>query len=124
MPDGTLANLLLEFPDGRAAQITRCTAPRARHTCRLQLLAKHGSARAALPARIEWLTAGGHWSHQARRSGHLTPELLTFFHDMVHSQEPLPPGLAEACRVRRWQQRAEVSWTSGEKGWGDEKKRR
>jgi predicted dehydrogenase len=96
------ARLLLEFPEGRTAQLTRWTAPHTRRSLRLRLVAERGSASIVPPGRVEWSGACGRHTHTLRCRQPLGPALLEQFHRAVTERQPPQPSLGDAYRALRW----------------------
>jgi predicted dehydrogenase len=101
LPDDRFTSLFLEFPGGRAVQLTRRTAPHARPRVRFHVVAEHGAATATLPRRLTWTDAEGTHSVTGRWQRPAVPLLETFYQVVRAGQTPAP-GLDEALRPLRW----------------------
>jgi hypothetical protein len=97
-----LASVLLEFPGGRAARVSRWHAPGARRGVRLQVVAEKGSAAVDLPGRVGWTEADGWHTHRVCGPQPLGQVLLERFHRMVTEGQATGPGLDEALRALHW----------------------
>ena len=112
---GGLASLLLDFGDGRAAQLTRVTGCPAGHRAwQLELAGEHGTA-AAEAGQVRCWGPDGQLTYTVARPRPMTRVLLEAFHQALTDGRPPQPGLAEAYRLLRWrrlarQSRAEGRW--------------
>jgi len=98
-PAAGLASVLLEFPDGRAAQIVRRRVPGRRGSLRLQVVAEKGQGTAALPARVSWTDDTGRHRHVLPPPGPAGRLLLERFYRAVAAGGPAEPGLEQAFRT-------------------------
>jgi predicted dehydrogenase len=102
LPGGHFATLMLEFPDGRALQMTRCTSCGPRGGVRIRVIAERGTAVADLPHHVHWTDAdGGHTLALAEKRPTAQILLEHFFKVVHHEGEPCP-GLDQAERLVRW----------------------
>jgi predicted dehydrogenase len=97
-----LASVLLEFPGGRAARVSRWHAPGARRGVRLRVVAEKGLATVDLPDRVGWTEADGRHTHRVCGPQPLGQVLLERFHRTVTEGQAAEPGLDDALRALRW----------------------
>jgi predicted dehydrogenase len=102
IPGAGLATLLLDFGDGRAAQVTCWRVPGARRTLRLRVGAARGAATVVMPRRLCWTDADGRHTHRLPLSGQAVPRLLQRFHLVVDQGIDAQPSFEDACRVLDW----------------------
>ena len=95
----TLTSVLLDFADGRAAQINRWRAPAARRTLRLRAVAERGSLRVVLPDRVSWQDDSGRHSDKMTSPRPLGVVLLERFHGVLRGGQAAQPSLADAHRI-------------------------
>jgi predicted dehydrogenase len=104
------AALLLDFGDGRSAQVTRRRAPHRSPRTRVEVIAERGWVMAELPSRLAWGDAEG--VHRLRLADRTPPAgvLLDQFHAAVRpgtdARRPPAPGIEDAARVLAWVQSA------------------
>jgi predicted dehydrogenase len=110
-----LASLLLEFPGGRAAQISRRSVPGARPSVRLHAVAARGAATAELSGRVRWVGPDGRHVHVLPRQRPIGQVLLESFHRAVTEGGPPDPDLDDARRVLGWLRAAAVSREEGQR---------
>jgi myo-inositol 2-dehydrogenase/D-chiro-inositol 1-dehydrogenase len=96
------ASLLLEFPGGRAAQITRRRAPATPTVLRLEVVAERGTAVVELPGRVAWTSTDGRHVHRLARQRPLAQELLERFHPVVREGLAPKPSFDDAHRALSW----------------------
>lgn len=107
------ASLMLEFGDGRAAQIVRRLAPAGCGALRLQVCAERGTALAELPRRVRWTASDGKHVHVLPSRSSLILILLKHFHTAVTTDQAPEPSLDDTYRVLRWFRAAEKTWGEG-----------
>jgi predicted dehydrogenase len=110
--DGSFTSLLLEFPEGRRAQLTGWGASAVWHAPRLEVIAERGWAQAELPGRLRSVDADG-WHSESRRGRPPEQLLLERFAQSVRAGQPPQPNLEDACRVVAWLHAAEQSHKEG-----------
>jgi predicted dehydrogenase len=108
----TFANLLLDWPDGRTAQITRwrtragTALPRSAtgdwRSPRLQVLAARGTVTVELPNRVSWADAEGQHRLILPATRPLAELQLEAFHTALMTGQPPRPSLSDAHRVLSW----------------------
>jgi predicted dehydrogenase len=108
-----LAGLVLEFPGGRALQISRYRAPRHRDGMRLQVVAERGTATVEFPHRLHWTDAAGSHTHVAPLERPPGQVLLEQFYGIVRDGRPPVPGLDEVYRLLGWVRAAARSRAEG-----------
>jgi predicted dehydrogenase len=92
-----LTSVVLDWGDGRAAQIVQRRMTGAGSRFRLEVVAEHGSAVIQLPGRIEWRNEGGWHGQRLPRQPSLTRQLLLAFHRTMTQGTPPEPNLADAA---------------------------
>ena len=106
-----LVSVLMEFADGRAAQVNLAGTGR-RPTCRIHAVTDAGDATADLPNTLRWRDgAASHTVQASRRS--LPLLLLERFIDALAAGVPPEPGLADAYRALLWARAARRSLAEG-----------
>jgi predicted dehydrogenase len=110
------SNLLLDFPDGRAAQITCWRSsgklPPGERTPRLRIIAERGSALVELPGRLEWTDAEGSHTHTVGRWQPARAQLERFFDALIQGHPPRS-SLDDAHRALGWLRAAIASRAEG-----------
>jgi predicted dehydrogenase len=91
--------MLLEFSDGRIAQITRRPAPAGCSAFRLLVSAERGTAQASLPGNVSWAGRDGKRVQIQLARAPLSHILLKRFHEAVTLGRDLEPNLEDAYRV-------------------------
>ena len=109
---GALASLLLDYGDGRAAQLTCHHAPTVRPSWRLQVTAERGTA-GAEPGRVHWSTPGGRLTQDLGRPRPAGVVLLERFRQALLEGRAPRPNLADAHRLLRWLRLARRSQSEG-----------
>src|SRR5262249_25918861 len=97
-----LRTVLLEFPGGRAAQVTRRRAPATRSALRVQVVGERGTASVRLPRRLDWATADGRFTHVLPAPRPAAQTLLEQFHSFVVETSIPTPGPDHAFRALGW----------------------
>lgn len=93
------ASLLLDFGDGRTAQIIRRPAPVGCGALRLHASAERGTAVAVLPGRVHWASSNGKQTQSRLARGSLTAIMLQHFQAMVISGRAPESSLEDAYRI-------------------------
>lgn len=114
--DGSVRTLLIEFPQGRTAQLTHCLSPRKKRRCQIHVICDKGNATAHLPGHVTWSSGAGKWSRRLPSPRNLRRGMLLHFHRAVLQGRMESAHLAAARRLTRWQQ---VLRQSQEKTAGD-----
>ena len=112
---GGLTSLLLEFGDGRAAQLTRYRAPGSRPSLRLRVVAERGTATAELPGRVRWADAAGRHAQVLSRGRPAGESWLEQFHRAVTEKQEPRPNLEDAHRLLGWLRTAARSRLEGKR---------
>jgi len=99
---GELSEMHLDFPEGRAARVSRWSAPQVRPSIRLRAIAEQGTAWVELPHRVRWNDAEGWHAENLPRHSSVWQRLLERFHQAVSSGRLMHPSLDEAQRAMRW----------------------
>jgi predicted dehydrogenase len=110
---GDFASVLLEFADGRRAQLTGFRADEAWHPPRLRVVAERGWAAVDLPGRLRWVDAEGRHELAVRGRPAAEEVLLDRFFHAVCSGQPPRPSLDDAGRLVAWLRAAERSRAEG-----------
>ncbi len=111
---GAFGSMLLEFGNGRVAQINRWTGTGARPACRMQVVAEKGTVEVDLPGDLRWRDREGRYSQRlVARSGRL--RLLERFFLVARRGEIPQPDLAGAYRALTWLRAAVRSADEGRK---------
>lgn len=104
--------ILLQFGDGKAAQLNLWTGAGVRPACRFQAVTDAGDATAELPGTLRWRDGeGSHTIHAPRRP--LPLLLLERFLDALAAGGPPEPGFADAYRALLWARAARRSCEDG-----------
>jgi predicted dehydrogenase len=90
-----IEELWADFGSGRAARISRWSAPHLRPQVRLHVDAARGCAVADMPRRVRWTDASGFHSYRAPDSKPNAGIMLERFHQAVVSGQPLQPSLED-----------------------------
>jgi predicted dehydrogenase len=93
---GVLANMLVEFTDGAAAQIIGRQGTGRTFSRRLEITASQGTAEIQLPNRVRWRTQLGQHLEQLPAGGSRVRLLLEYFHQAVTEGIPMRPNLDDA----------------------------
>jgi predicted dehydrogenase len=110
---GPWGSALLDFPGGRAAQVTLWRAPPDSDTgCRVEVVAERGAATAELPDRLSWRDAAGRHLLRLRGPGG-EAALLEHFRRALHEGQPPRPDFEGACRAFAWRRAALQSLAEG-----------
>jgi len=80
---GGLSCVLLDYGDGRAAQLTFHSSPGRPPPARLDVVAEHGRATLRLPDLLSWVDARGRHAHRPAPSGPVAAALLEEFHQAL-----------------------------------------
>jgi hypothetical protein len=115
VPAVGLTNLLLEFNDGRAVQVTHYRAAVTRPAMRLQVVAERGVATVELPDRVRWTDACGRYAHTVAAEQPLGEALLEQFHRTVTEKQAPQPSLDDAQRALGWLRAAARSRAEGKR---------
>jgi predicted dehydrogenase len=113
-PAAMLTTVLLEYNDGRAAQLALARTSAARPSWRLQVFAERGTATME-PGQLSWCTPAGTLTQALPRQRSTARRLLTAFHKAVVAGHPPQPTCADAGRLLEWQRLAQRSLAEG--GW-------
>lgn len=92
-------SLLLDFGDGRTAQIVRRPAPAGCGALRLHASAERGTAVAVLPGCVRWTTSNGKHAQTLLARSSLTQIMLKRFHTTVISGQAPESSLEDAYRI-------------------------
>ena len=104
--------VLLQFGDGKAAQLNLWTGTGVRPARRFQAVTDAGDATAELPGTLRWRDGeGSHTIHAPRRP--LPRLLLERFLDALAAGAPPEPGFADAYRALLWARAARRSLAEG-----------
>ena len=104
------AEVLLEFPGGRAAQLNLWAGPR--RACRIQAVTDDADLVAGLPYTLRWRRGEG--SHTFRASRRPLPRLLLErFLDALAAGAPPEPDFGDAYRALLWTRAARRSLAEG-----------
>jgi predicted dehydrogenase len=104
--------LLLDFSGGGSAQLNCWIDSRRRASCRIQVTAEQGVARATLPYRLRWRDGEGEHLQKAPRHG-VPLALLQRFAVSVLTRQPPQPSFQDVCHTLTWLQAAERSLKEG-----------
>jgi predicted dehydrogenase len=110
-----LTSMLLDFGNGRAAQLCHYRVPSGRASVRLRVVAERGVAMAELPDRLRWTDATGRHQHTWLRERPVAEVLLEQFHRTVVEKVPPQPSLDDAYRILGWLRTAALSQTEGKR---------
>jgi predicted dehydrogenase len=94
-----LTSILLEFIDGRAAQVVCRRAAKDGSRPRLEVFAENGQATIELPNRVRWRTAAGVHTQRLAATVPMTRMLLECFHEAVCEGSPMHPNLDDTHRA-------------------------
>jgi len=104
--------VLLQFGDGKAAQLNLWAGIGVRPACRFQAVTDAGNATAELPGTLSWRDGEG--SHTIRAPRRPLPRLLLErFLDALAAGAPPEPGFADAYRALLWARAARRSLAEG-----------
>ena len=104
--------VLLQFGDGKAAQLNLWTGAGVRPACRFQAVTDAGDATADLPGTLRWRDGEG--SHTVQSPRRPLPRLLMErFLDALAAGAPPQPGFADAYRALLWARAARRSLAEG-----------
>jgi predicted dehydrogenase len=106
---------VLDFADGRAAQVTLWRAPAGVETgCRVEVVAERGAAAAELPDRLSWRDEAGRHLLRLRGAAGETA-LLGLFLDALRDGRPPRPDFEDACRAFAWRRALLQSLAEGKR---------
>jgi predicted dehydrogenase len=110
---GWWGSALLDFPGGRAAQVTLWRAPPGTDPgCRVEVVAERGAATAELPDRLSWRDEAGQHLLRLRGAGG-EAALLGHFLRAVRAGQPPRPDFEDAGRAFAWRRAALQSLAEG-----------
>lgn len=92
-----LRTALIDYGDGRGAQVTAC--PGAAAALRLRVEAERGAAVVTSPYRLHWQESDARHQFQAGAPGRLGRALLEGFSEVAARRRPPEPGLPEVGRL-------------------------
>jgi predicted dehydrogenase len=113
--EGTgLASILLEFGDGRVAQLSAWSDRNAHRACRVQVVGANGIVEADLPGDVRWRDREGR--HVLRLAAHPARwRLLEQFYMVARNGAPPRPGLCDTYRALTWLRAAARSLEEGKR---------
>jgi predicted dehydrogenase len=108
-----LASVLVEFADGRAAQVVRRQGSERKAGLRLEIVTANGTAGIDLPDRLRWRTRTSQHLERLARCPPLARVLLEHFHQAVTERQAPQPGLDDAWMALRCLDAAKQSAPEG-----------
>ncbi len=93
-----LSSVVLDYGDGRSAQLAVYRSPRPAAPARIEVLAEKGRAELRLPDRLSWCAPGGRHAHRPAAPFSPARALLERFHGAACGTAAAP-GLGEAARL-------------------------
>ncbi len=110
---GGFTSILLQFGNGRAAQILHHLVPGTRRRLDLEIVADRGSVSLSLPDRIRRMDSEGRHSHTLPRDQPHTVKMLEEFYDVVREGNHPCLSLGETFRALQWLRAAQRSRSEG-----------
>jgi predicted dehydrogenase len=110
---GGFTSILLQFGNGRAAQILHRLVPGTRRRLDLEIVADRGTVSLSLPNRIRWMDSEGrHTQTLPRHKPHTVKMLDEFYHVVREGNLPFL-SLIETFRALQWLRAAQRSRSEG-----------
>jgi hypothetical protein len=112
--EGGMSSILLDYAEGRAAQLSRVRTSAGRSSWRIEVHAEHGVAVAG-PGRVSWHSSAGRFTQVLNPARPAVRLLLESFRKALAVGLPPRPSFADAHRLLCWMRLAARS--QAEKGW-------